>query len=176
MRKSKLRRFWEKEEIQSLAVILDWVLEVSVFILLPLIIYLICYGILGLSFNKILFLPEWMFFSIILWGDVCRKLILLYRNYKGFEIKIVRTVAGTILGISLSAIVLTFSIIGNNSDKISLPNYFGVLQVTIFCITFLFAGFINWWITFEYGEFKFHTHMIKDIDINIDITSESKIE
>ena len=53
----------------------NWAWEISAFILLPLIIYFLMFISLGIQFSELFKLPEWMFISIILYGDTFRKSI-----------------------------------------------------------------------------------------------------
>lgn len=160
--KSRLRRFWEHKRVQPISVLLDWFLEVLVFVLLPLVIYLLCFVFLEKPLSEIILLPEWMFFSIVLWGDTCKKLLVFYRRFKGFEIKVVRSVATTLLGVSVSVTALIFSIICQYSETMETPALLGPVQMVIFLLTFFIAGFLHWWIKTESEDFTLHSHLIKE--------------
>ena len=161
MKKKLKDRIWDSKLLQSLYIIFDWLVEVCAFILLPMFIYLICFKMINISVKELLVLPEWMFFTIILWGDICKRLIFLYKQFDGFEIKAVRVIALTVLGISISSIVLAFAIIGSYSDSVNLPENFGLIQLTIFIFTLFMTGYINLWVKMSFDNPLFHTMLMR---------------
>jgi hypothetical protein len=119
-----------------------WLLETSAFVLLPLIVYLIVFSSVNLEKADIFKLPEWMFVSIILFGESLRKSLIYYKDAKGFHIQVLHELSITILGIVISSVFLIFSIISHYNESFPLsPSYYG-FQMTIFGFS-VFYSFIT---------------------------------
>jgi len=106
----------------------EWFVEVSGFILLPLIVYLIAFISLDRPASELAQLPEWMFISIILYGEVLKRLVIFYRRFRGFDLKFIRVISMGIIGITISSILLCFSLIAEHKPGFVLPKAFYFLQ------------------------------------------------
>lgn len=91
----------------------QWLAEVGAFVLLPLIVYIIVFLALGVDRTKLIELPEWMFVSIILFGESTLKSIAYYKdlmlsakdassNLSGYSLKMNRELSVGIVGIVVS--------------------------------------------------------------------------
>ena len=96
------------------------------------------------SVNEFLKLPEWMFISIILYADTLaksisffhkldRKMASLYHSWVGAEKESLTVVYISILGITISSVLLMFIIFDQNK-KLDLPSIFYNIERIVFCI------------------------------------------
>jgi hypothetical protein len=129
-----------------------WFVETLAFSLLPLCVYAVTYMSLQKPAEEIIKLPEWMFISIILYGDTLRRLILFYRKYKGFELKVQRDYAGGVVGITISAILLNSAITASLSKNSELPSSFYVLQTAVFALAMINSAYTRVWLAIKQGE------------------------
>ena len=128
----------KRQEIFKLSAF--WLYETLAFILLPLVIYLLLY----LSFKNSIYdfsrLPEWMFITIVLYGDTIRKLILLYLKFKNPELRIGRTVAQAVIAIVISSTFLVIILIAQQEKlEISPFIYWGQFVIFIHSVWFSYS-------------------------------------
>jgi hypothetical protein len=130
------------------ALLVQWMLETCAFILLPLLVYLVVFFSLDGNVERLFRLPEWMFAAIILHADMLRKLLHLYRNYRGFYLKMVRTLSFGILGIVISSIFLALSLIAQEKPAVlRVPEKaFYRWQMLVFALALLMSAFTSIWI------------------------------
>lgn len=132
----------------------QWLAEVVGFILLPLVVYIIVFLALGIERTKLIELPEWMFVSIILFGESTFKSIVYYKdlmlsaeqagkNISGFSAKMNREIAVGVIGIVVSSVFLALTMVAAYKGTVlNLPRNFYWLQM--FCFTFaLGRSFVN---------------------------------
>jgi len=150
--------FWTKNP--RLAIWLEWILETLAFILLPLLVYLMCYWFVGRALSEIKTLPIWMFMSIILCGDIGRKLIRYYQRFRAFDRKLKRTFAAIILGIVISTVLLVFSILSIEFPDSSTPKNLGTIQIVVFSVILLVTMFLNLWIRIDSEDLDETTKLI----------------
>jgi len=142
----------------TLTLLSNWMLEVAAFILLPLIVYLATFICLSIPLAEIAKLPEWMFIAIILYGETIKRLLVFYRKYKGYELKLIRTLSFGILGITLSSILLCLSIVANHkTDRFDLPPIYYKFQFSIFVVALFNSAFIKVWLGTLGGEATLYT-------------------
>jgi hypothetical protein len=141
---------------------LHWLLETAAFILLPLIVYLIVFAALNIEQTKLIELPEWMFVSIILHGEIMRKYILFYSNYKGFHLKAIRQISLGILGIVTSSVFLVFSMVAHYREAFTLPPFYYRLQMLLFFFSIANSLFASIWIGLTKGEGHLLSFMYKN--------------
>jgi len=120
----------------------QWLAEVVGFILLPLIIYLVIFALLGPAKPRIIELPEWMLVSIIMFGETTRKSIEYYKNritsnlesrdISVFGLKATREIAVGSIGVVVSSVLLVFGMIAEYGQGFTLPKYFGWAQIACF--------------------------------------------
>lgn len=114
--------------------------------LLPLLVYLLVYISTQANMAKLYKLPEWMFVAVILHSDIVRKLLLLYRGYQGFPLKMVRTLSFGILGIVTCCIFLVLSLLALEKPNFDLPPTFYRLQMLMFALALSMSAFTSIWI------------------------------
>lgn len=121
-----------------------WFYETIAFILLPLLIYLILYFSFRNSIYDFSRLPEWMFITIILYGDTIRKLILLYLKFKNPELRISRTVAQAVIAIVLASTFLIILLVSQQEHlEISPIIYWGQFVIFFHSIWFSYSTSIR---------------------------------
>lgn len=132
----------------------QWLAEVAAFILLPLVVYIAVFVALGIEKTKLIELPEWMFVSIILFGESTLKSIVYYkdrllsaaeakREISGFSLKMTREISVGIIGIVISCVFLALSMVAfYKPDCLSLSTWFYRLQMLCFLIA-LGRSFVN---------------------------------
>ena len=147
-----------KQEIFKLSTL--WLYETVAYILLPLLIYVILFISTGGQIYNLYKLPEWMFITIILYGDTIRKLILLYVKFDNFELRINRTIAQAIIAIVLTSTFLVIQLISQQKN-IELASYFFYGQFIIF----LHAIWFSLSTSVRYGLVNNDGQKIKKLDI-----------
>lgn len=114
------------------SIFINWFWEVTAFVLLPLIIYIIVFLSLNIQISQLIGLPEWMFISIIFYGNTLKKTIIYLKIHDWhFETNSIAMISCTILGISISSVLLAFSIIAKYKE-LDLSSFYYPLQLGIF--------------------------------------------
>lgn len=117
-----------------------WLVEVCAFVLLPLVIYVVTFLSLGRSVWDALNSPEVMFVTIILYGEVLKKQVLFYREFRGFVLKFTWALAWGVLGMTISSVLLCFSLLSHEAKELNLSGAFKYLKGFAFlCALFLSA-------------------------------------
>ena len=106
-----------------------------------------------------------MFVSIILFADVTRKLIVLYRNYQGFELKIIRTISFGVISIVMCSVFLVLLILDQQRNAIDLADDFYIIQILWFFVAIFYSAFINIWISHHKGEATLLVRMIPENNV-----------
>ena len=143
---------------------MQWMLEIGAFILLPLVVYLIVFFSIEVDLGKLYRLPEWMFIGVILHADTMHKLLILYREYKGFPGKLVRTLSIGILGIVGCSICLVLSMLAQEKANFDLPLNFYHLQMGMFVVALYFSAITSIWIGYRGNEGVLLRKMIPEKD------------
>jgi len=132
----------KRKEIFKLSTL--WFYETIAFILLPLLIYLILYFSFRNSIYDFSRLPEWMFITIVLYGDTIRKLIFLYLKFKNPELRIGRTVAQAVIAIVLTSTFLIILLISQQEHlEINPFIYWGQFVIFFHSIWFSYSTSIR---------------------------------
>src|SRR5262245_56716977 len=100
--KFRLRNLYLSNRFQMINFFVELLFEDFAFVFLPVIIYAITFIVLGVPKRELSRLSEWMFISIILFGNNIPRATAFYRKYKGFELKTIRVVSISLLGITIS--------------------------------------------------------------------------
>jgi hypothetical protein len=130
---------WEK--FMRVAILLSvWLIEVCAFVLLPLVIYVVTFLSIGRSVREALNSPEVMFLAIILYGDVLKRQVLFYRRYRGFALKFSRELAVCVLGMTISSVLLCFSLI-EDTKVLSMSRSYRVLKLSAFGSALVLSAF-----------------------------------
>jgi hypothetical protein len=140
----------------------EWLIEVSAFILLPLLIYIITFITLGRPAKEIVRLPELMFISIILYGEILKRSVIFYRQFRGFELKLIRMLSVGLLGISVSGVLLCFSLVAQHRPDVTLSKPFYFIQGFVFLTALLTSAFLKVWLGMLHGEPSLYMHLIKE--------------
>ena len=141
------------EKCWSIAILLVmWLFEVSAFVLLPLVIYAVTFLCLGKSAWEALNSPEAMLVTTILYGEVLRKQVLFYKDYQGFDLKFSWVLACSVLGMTISSVLLCFSLISQESQKLPLSNFFMYLKYCAFGCALVLSAIEKITTGFEKGE------------------------
>ena len=122
----------------------QWLAEVGAFILLPLVIYLIVFLALGIEKGKLIELPEWMFVSIILFGESTLKSIAYYKNLMlsvkesggntaGLSLKMNREFSVGMFAVVVACVFLALIMVASK-NALSLSRSFYWLQILIFVL------------------------------------------
>jgi len=109
-----------------------WLYEIGAFALLPLIIYVLVYLLIGEEVVQVLLLPEWLFITVLLYGSILGKLVVHFRDYAGYLPRIRRTIAQGVLGILIASVLLCVSIIAPFVTEITLGTFFYAAQFSLF--------------------------------------------
>jgi len=106
---------------------------------------------LGIDRTKLIELPEWMFVSIILFGDSTLRSIAYYKDLMlnakdahgnpGYSLKMNRELSVGIIGIVVSCVFLALIMVANR-NALSLSRSFYWLQILIFAFA-LARSFVN---------------------------------
>ncbi|BDU35749.1 hypothetical protein [Vibrio nigripulchritudo] len=134
----------KKIEIWNL--LFAWLIEISAFILLPLIVYFITFKVLPVDGDDIYKIPEWMFISVVVFGDLTKKKLNFYKRFEGYDVKMVRTLAIGVLGMVVSSIMLGYSLIAMRTPNLELSDSFYAIQMWVFVIGLVFSAFYHVWI------------------------------
>ncbi len=146
------------------SIFLNWFLEVAAFILLPLLIYVLAYSVLEADKAEVFRLPEWMFISVILFGEAIKRLIVFYRNSKDMEQKILKLFPIGFIGITISAILLCFSMIASMRPPVlTLKPLFYRCQYVIFAASVIFSAAIKIWLDVTRGGVSEHVFERADL-------------
>jgi hypothetical protein len=136
---------------------IEWVLEVSAFVLLPLVLYIITFASLGRPISEALESPEVMLIAIILYGEILRKLVLFYTRYKGFKEKFVRVLSLGVLGITVSSVLLCFSLAAEIKKDLSMSGFYYFIEGVVFCFALALSAFVKIWPGMLTGETELYT-------------------
>jgi|GEM_PF-2290813 len=129
------KRLWKAAVLLS-----SWLIEVSAFVLLPLVIYIVTFLTLGRSVREAMNSPELMFVTIILYGEVLKREVLFYRRYRGFVLKFNRTLAFGLMGISVSSVLLCFSLIHEKNEIPLSETYYPVFRGVVFVCALILSA------------------------------------
>ncbi len=142
-----------EEFLSSKLWVFIWIFNISAFILLPLIIYIIIgVFIFNDSIANLLKFPELMFIAIILYGDALNKSIKSFYklgegmkeelfHYQGFTKETQFAISFAILGITISSVLLAFVIIAQYKE-FEIPPHFYSIEVWVFIFALL-SSFIS---------------------------------
>ena len=143
---------------------MQWALETGAFVLLPLFVYLLVYFSIEVDLGKLYKLPEWMFIAVILHADTMRKLLLLYREYKGYALKLIRTLSIGLLGIVICSIFLVLSLLAQEKPNFVLPSTFYHLQMLMFAFALYLSAGCSIWIAYQNQDAQLLKRMILESD------------
>jgi hypothetical protein len=157
-----------RENIGKTVQLLTFLLwESFAFVLLPLFVYLLVFVGLGINPQELFKLPEWMFISVILYGDISRKQIAYYQVFKGFDLRIIRTISVTVFGIVISSTFLIFSVIAQYNSSFHLSGLYYISQIVWFIITLAYSILTSMWISRKKGEDELLTYLIPEMRENL---------
>lgn len=125
---------------------ISWILEVSVFTLLPLLIYSIVYSSTGTSILVIFELPEWLLISIVLFGEATRKIIDVYKKLNT-DHNVHHGVLIGIIGIVISSVLLGLLLL-STEESFELHSSFYSLQMFTFLIAIFLHGLFSIWLSY----------------------------
>ena len=118
--------------IEFISLAFLWSVEISAFILLPLIVYFISYKAFPIEGDDLKTLPEWMFMAVILYGDYVRKLLQFYRGYEGYSVKSLYVLSLGIIGMVSSSVMIAYSLISTRVADMQPSADFYVIQNMLF--------------------------------------------
>ena len=136
-----------------------WFLETVAFIMLPLLVYLITFASLPVEGDSPLDLPEWMFISTILYGDVTKKMILFYKDYQGFNLNAVRSIAIGVVGMVSSSVLIAFLLVEQRVESVTLSPLFNWIQIVVFLNAVIVSAYMSVWMAWVKGEGELLTFM-----------------
>lgn len=119
---------------------------------------MIIYLSIGLETLNIIKLPEWMFISIIIYGDTIKKLILYQKKAKEPDDESKKIISVGVIGIVISCTFLVLSITLKHVEALKhveefkISGYYYVLQMAVFIISIVFSAVCH--IYTEYGASK----------------------
>lgn len=126
-----------------------WIFETVALVLLPIIVYAIIFRFFEQSIDELKRIPEWMFASVMLFGDASKRLIMLcgtgVSEHRESRPSLAFVLPGFV-GVVISVLFLAFSV-AIQIEKWGAPGmWFYDVQVLIFLFSVLYSAVVSVWV------------------------------
>ncbi|ACL70053.1 hypothetical protein [Halothermothrix orenii] len=124
----------------------EWITETFIFILLPLIIHLGIMFVFRVEFKEYLKLLDWMIITIILFGDITKKLLNKLNNENESSYMVKQALFLGIFLIIISSVILGILIASYYNEGFNPGKVFYFIQFILFGLSLIYSAYIKIWL------------------------------